>query len=297
MVEKIKSSWRSLMIRFLFISYLFFLPYCYGYGQMSGTTIYGYLDNDSTKDNINCGMEDYDEINNILQYQCQITTSKINIKWSVINNGNCRYYNISPSIKGEFYIECGIWGQNEISYYQYDNQLKNWFLYKKVKQYGAMDGPDSVPKPDEVTILQEQWSIDKHLLKMTYNNDFIKFIQLIKNKYDNKLFSEILAIAKANKISIKLTLKTVLEYNNLAFYYQQAGANLEAVTILKNIIEAFPERRVAYLNLADAYLSLDLSSDALFSYQKYVSLMKAANKQDKIPKRVWEYLNTSAISR
>lgn len=283
------------MIRFLFLTCLFFLSYCYGYGNMAGKTIHGYLDDDNREDNIKCGEEHYDKTNDFSEYKCKITTNKININWSVINNGDCRYYDIGFVTKGVFYIECGIWGENEILYYQYDNQLKNWFLYKKVNKYGAMDGPDSDAKPEKVTKLQEQWSIDKQLLKVTYAENAIKFIRLVKNKYDNKLYNEILAIAKANKLdTFKLTLKNVVEYNNLAFYYQQVGANTQAITILKNIITKFPERDVAYLNLADAYQSINSSSSALYNYRKYVTLMKEANKQDKIPDRVWKYLNISS---
>lgn len=284
------------MIRHLLIFFSLFSSYAMATSSMYGRTVNAYLDNDEFEDKIVCGKIFGDEENIFSNYQCEINTNTASVKWQVINNNECADYYIGSEKKGQFYIQCGIWGIGKTYKYQYDMQLNNWFLIKETVEYLPMYGDDpKAIKNDEITNYQEQWSIDKQLLKVTYANQPLKLIKLVESKYHHKLFSEILAIAKANKIDIsKLTPNTVIEYNNLAFYYQESGANAQAITILKNIIKNFPDRNVAYLNLADAYLAVNASTDAIFNYQKYVSLMKAANKQDKIPKRVWEYLNISS---
>ena len=50
-----------------------------------------------------------------------------------------------------------------------------------------------------------------------------------------------------------LSTKNLSSYNDIAYYLQQANANDEAIFLLEKIIEKFPNRTVAYLNLADAY--------------------------------------------
>lgn len=77
--------------------------------------------------------------------------------------------------------------------------------------------------------------------------------------------------------------------NNLAFDLEQKGIYNESIIILNQIIDQFPNRVVAYLNLADAYWGLDKKEDAKKNYKKYISLMKSQGKDlKKIPQRVYE---------
>ncbi|WP_312400015.1 tetratricopeptide repeat protein, partial [Chryseobacterium sp.] len=61
------------------------------------------------------------------------------------------------------------------------------------------------------------------------------------------------------------------------------------IFLLKKIIQKFPSRVVAYLNLADNYWAINDKDLAKKNYKKYIELMKSQNKdQSKIPQRVFE---------
>lgn len=78
--------------------------------------------------------------------------------------------------------------------------------------------------------------------------------------------------------------------NNRAYYLEQSGAYDEAISLLETIIEKFPNRTVAYINLGDAYWGLDSFNKAKGAYQMYVKRMQVNDKENKIPKRVFERL-------
>ncbi|MGF6205427.1 hypothetical protein ABH906_001433 [Pseudomonas frederiksbergensis] len=77
-------------------------------------------------------------------------------------------------------------------------------------------------------------------------------------------------------------------YNDIAYYWQQAGFNEDAIWLLEKVIANSPERAVAYLNLADAYWGRNEKRIALGHYKKYSELMELSGKKRKIPKRVKE---------
>ncbi len=85
-----------------------------------------------------------------------------------------------------------------------------------------------------------------------------------------------------------LSASNVKDYNNLAFYLEQADMNIEAIYLLQGILQKFPNRTVAYVNLGDAYWKLDEIDLAKEAYQKYTKLMKTNGKENKIPQQVWE---------
>lgn len=77
--------------------------------------------------------------------------------------------------------------------------------------------------------------------------------------------------------------------NDYGYFFEQTGNYQEAVTLLNSLIKKFPDRVVAYLNLADAYWGLGELPDAKLNYQKYVELMTSQGKDlNKIPPRVNE---------
>lgn len=282
------------MSKFIFFFLLFFSSYAVATSDMVGVTKYGYFDNSDIESKITCGDDISESGSYAPTYECELSTSTVKVKWLVSDNNDCSSYSLYYRKMGEFNVECGIYGQNITSFYRYDNVLNNWFLYKSITQYGAMDGPD-VPAPDDKVIMpNEQWSIDKTLLKIVGVHDPLRLINIIENKYKKKKYNVVLAFAKANNLDMsQLSTKTVTQYNNMAFYYQQSGANAQAVPVLSTIIQQFPDREVAYLNLGDAYISLKEPSNALTNYQKYVSIMTDKGKADKIPKRVKDFLSSS----
>ena len=80
----------------------------------------------------------------------------------------------------------------------------------------------------------------------------------------------------------------VKNYNNMAFFLQKYGANKESVFILNQILKKYPQRTVAYINLADAYWELGKKKQAKMAYKSYIKQMKS--KEKKIPMRVFDRL-------
>ena len=80
----------------------------------------------------------------------------------------------------------------------------------------------------------------------------------------------------------------VLEYNNAAFYLIEYEKYNEARIILLKVTEKFPNRVVAWLNLADAQWGFDDKEEARNSYNKYLELMESQGKDlTKIPQRAY----------
>ena len=83
--------------------------------------------------------------------------------------------------------------------------------------------------------------------------------------------------------NINLTNTNVTKINNIAYELQ----NSIAINVLDQIIQKYPERVVAYLNLADSYWAIDNKYLAIDNYKKYIELMKSQKKDlKKIPNYV-----------
>jgi tetratricopeptide (TPR) repeat protein len=99
---------------------------------------------------------------------------------------------------------------------------------------------------------------------------------------------------KGDTIVLKQSLKNVsirnaiTKYNDIAYYLEQSGLYKEAIYLLEKVIENFPDRTVAYINLGDAYWGLGKKEHAKKAYLVYVEQMTSKNKKEKIPKRVVE---------
>lgn len=127
---------------------------------------------------------------------------------------------------------------------------------------------------------EQSWNIKKEELNL---NEVLKNL---KEKKETNLSIENLNVILKNE---ELNQKTVQKYNDIAYYLQQKNANNEAIFLLEKIIKKFPNRTVAYLNLADAYDGINDKEKAKENYEKYINLMKQENKENKIPKRVLEF--------
>ncbi|MEE5062372.1 hypothetical protein V2J93_26690 [Pseudomonas alliivorans] len=83
--------------------------------------------------------------------------------------------------------------------------------------------------------------------------------------------------------------------NDIAYFWQEASFNSDAIWLLEKIIDNNPERVVAYLNLADAYWSEGEKQAAQKNYNMYVSIMTKQGKQQKIPSRVIERYDSKRL--
>lgn len=111
--------------------------------------------------------------------------------------------------------------------------------------------------------------------------------ELKKNDFSAKQYYDI-ELLHNTLLSHPLTPKTLTQYNNIAYYLQQAGANEEAIYLLEKIIKKFPNRTVAYINLGDAYWALGEKAKARKAYSTYIEQMCAKGLEKKIPRKVLE---------
>jgi tetratricopeptide (TPR) repeat protein len=120
------------------------------------------------------------------------------------------------------------------------------------------------------------------LLGNTYN----EALKLFKSENQVKAAETLYDFVVNNKVT--LSSATVQILNDLAYFLEQTKNYNKAESILNEIIEMFPDRVVAYINLGDTYFGLKNTVKAKDAYLKYIDLMKKENKESKIPKRVFE---------
>ncbi|MBC7388983.1 MAG: hypothetical protein H7329_07230 [Opitutaceae bacterium] len=80
----------------------------------------------------------------------------------------------------------------------------------------------------------------------------------------------------------------VISYNDIGYYLEQKKLFMEAGYVLVKVLEKFPQRTVAYLNLGDVLWNLNEQEKAAEYYKKYIELMKKVGKEAKIPSKVTE---------
>ena len=113
--------------------------------------------------------------------------------------------------------------------------------------------------------------------KINYIDELISNAKIKKNvKYD----------AIEYLFNYLISAKNVSKYNDLAFYLSNDDISLY---ILNEVIKKYPNRVVAYINIADSYFNLENYDEAVKNYKKYILLMKSQKKDlKKIPKYVFE---------
>ncbi len=96
---------------------------------------------------------------------------------------------------------------------------------------------------------------------------------------------------KALLSKFNLSKENLILYNDIAYYLEKLNAYKESIFLLEKIINQFPNRTVAYINLGDAYWGVGEEQKAKETYNKYIVLMKSSGKEQKIPKLVWDRIN------
>ncbi|WP_300689023.1 tetratricopeptide repeat protein [Chryseobacterium sp.] len=101
---------------------------------------------------------------------------------------------------------------------------------------------------------------------------------LLANSFNESVISDF-------KKKFALSLSNLDDYNNVAYRLAENGNQKGAIELLQQIINKFPTRAVAYLNIADSYWNIGEKEKAKVNYKKYLSLMKYQKKDlKKIPK-------------
>lgn len=131
----------------------------------------------------------------------------------------------------------------------------------------------------ETFLFKSDESIAKYTSSITENNLLENINDQIKNNQKQFDINSIKIILK----EIKITKKTLVMYNDMAYYLEKEKAYEEAVYVLEKIVEKFPNRTVAYLNLGDAYWGLEDKYKAKKAYQTYIKQMREKGKEKKIP--------------
>jgi len=81
------------------------------------------------------------------------------------------------------------------------------------------------------------------------------------------------------KKKFTLSQRNLDDYNNIAFALSKNGNQKAGIELLKQIISKFPDRTVAYLNLADSYWNIGEKDKAINNYKEYLTLMKTQKKR------------------
>jgi len=155
----------------------------------------------------------------------------------------------------------------------YTNQHISLKQYKEnISMLLSWTGIYEVRMSDNKTLTDVNDLIEKY-----YNHNYNDSIDLVADIIP-------LEFCIVSNIGSKNYLKS---HNNSAYYLERLNYFNEAIYILLPLIKEFPNRLVAYINLGDAYWGLNDTGNAKEAYQKYIELMKANGKGNKIPGRIW----------
>ncbi|RZK09617.1 MAG: tetratricopeptide repeat protein, partial [Flavobacterium sp.] len=110
--------------------------------------------------------------------------------------------------------------------------------------------------------------------------DHVNYYALVEKAFKEKKFDDVriftdVFVMKSQGIAEN---ESVEHLNNLGYFAFKAGAFSNAVNILNGVIQTYPKRVVAYLNLADTFWELGEKQKAILNYGKYIELMKSQNK-------------------
>lgn len=150
--------------------------------------------------------------------------------------------------------------------------------------------------------------VDEKVMDLSLSNakaDFVNSHDFIfeENIYylSNEFLKKMPSLIKNNKLNFNiddlkeylsnepLNEKNLSEYNDIAYYLGENNRNKEGSFLLNIIVNQFPDRVVAWLNLADLQWKSNEKQNAKISYEKYIYLMKIQKKDlSKIPKRVYK---------
>ncbi|MBF9000442.1 tetratricopeptide repeat protein [Vibrio nitrifigilis] len=89
-----------------------------------------------------------------------------------------------------------------------------------------------------------------------------------------------------------VSIKNVVDYNNIGYFLYKNKNYKSSKFILEYILQIFPKRTVAYINLGDTYWKLGEINEAKHMYKYYIYFMKKEGKESKIPTYVLERKTT-----
>jgi len=204
----------------------------------------------------------------------------------------CRLYlNIKPKNEFVLYSSNKIKMKGIIKISKEDNTT-----YLDFENFSSMYDNDTIYIQNSGNAMNPYWHFkecDEKFIHLAKKNnlrsiDFDKEYDLLLKK-DGYNLSYSIEDLKLLPINNPITSANVNRYNNFAYYISKTkDGNSKAIYLYNEILKKFPDRVVAYLNLADSYWAIGNEYLAKENYKKYVELMKSQNKDlKKIPKEVW----------
>ena len=199
------------------------------------------------------------------------------IKKKIIKDNSTK---LSDSISGFYFPleikECDFW-------FVIKNKQKKYIysFYRGSKKIKT--GNVVLKKEEENTNLSFENSFNSQYYKDTivfqnYGNSM--------NEFENIPYCDLKYVTLVK--DLKIDIKNLVFYNDKAYYLEQSKLYNESIYILEKIIEKFPDRTVAYINLGDSYWNSDKKERAKSTYKIYIEQMKEKEKEQKIPKRIFE---------
>lgn len=144
-------------------------------------------------------------------------------------------------------------------------------------------------------------SLNYKTLKKQFNSNHICKDRFLLNNTFESILNHIREVKNIDKPRIPrmdyyfneypICRQTVQQYNDMAYYCEKGGNYKESIYILNKVLNQFPKRTVAYINLGDSYWGLKKTQKAHKAYNKYIELMRKSGKESRIPKRVYERMN------
>lgn len=142
-----------------------------------------------------------------------------------------------------------------------------------------------------ITIYQDKLCLNEREYIQKQKEVQIEIDHMYKSLKSNYEYNNVSNIDAYKYISF-LNKKNVGILNDIAFYLERDHDLFQSKIILEKIVEQFPDRIVAKLNLADVYWKLKTylrdTPDSKILYQDYMNLMIKKGIKNKIPKRVYE---------
>lgn len=285
------------------IAFLFLEIFCY-----SQNKIMGYFDYDLNKDYILYGTKTNDGIYLYKngKYKKNKFISSLYVFFNDYDESTANFFINKSNENGTIIIGAERGASlkvTKILYFKYISNMDDWLLYKEenseveyedhlpnisVNYHPYSLGIDGKEYPANEKLYLQDSLQNKKISETIFTKEYNK-LKSSKNlkKYNFKYSYEDLYLLIKN---IPITETNIDKYNNFAYYLAQNEEKiLEAVYLYKQILKKFPDRIVAYLNLADSYWAIGKQEIAKENYKKYIVLMKSHKKDlKKIPKEVWE---------
>ncbi|MFM0042550.1 tetratricopeptide repeat protein [Paraburkholderia sediminicola] len=191
-------------------------------------------------------------------------------------------------------------GQVFIHIYEWNKKIEDWCLIREV----TGEKPD-IPSGDLFGSRQVARVVgcprigndgpyryeEKSALKNDISDEIVMFKNAQRDKATLKQYIANMPFYVPLELADNLDVVSVQDVNDIAFYLIENGRADDSAPLLQRIVEKYPDRVVAKLNLADAYWQDKMIPQAKEMYQRYAKQMGDQGKSARVPERVLSRIN------